>query len=54
MGILVTGAGGLLGRAVVDALAQQGIPARATGRGTAPADLPTEWARADLLSGEGL
>ncbi len=52
--IVVTGAGGVLGREVADALAACGMTARGLGRRTMPPGFPIEWARADLLTGEGL
>jgi len=52
--VLVTGAGGLLGRLVADALAARGVPVRGLGRGHAPAGFPGEWRRADVLTGEGV
>ena len=52
--VLVTGAGGTLGRAVMAEFASRGVRARGCGRRGAPAGLVGEWARVDLLGGDGL
>ena len=51
---LVTGSDGVLGRAVVDALAARGLPVRGLGRRAAPDGFPAEWVQGDLLTGAGL
>lgn len=51
---LVTGASGPLGAALVRHLLSSGRPVRGMARGGRPAQLDVDWARADLLSGEGL
>ena len=52
--ILVTGAGGTLGGAVVTALRARGLLVRGLGRGPAPITFDGEWTRVDLLSRQGL
>ncbi|HEY1182149.1 MAG TPA: NAD(P)H-binding protein [Rhodocyclaceae bacterium] len=52
--VLVTGASGPLGAALLRQLLERGVPARGMARGARPADLAVDWARADLLSGDGL
>lgn len=56
MKVLVTGGGGALGRKLVRALAGAGHAARVMSRRGPARDAPAgvEWARADLVSGEGL
>lgn len=52
--VLVTGAGGALGGAVIETLANSGVSAVGLGRGVAPNHFPTDWKRADLVTGGGL
>src|SRR5688572_10249431 len=54
--ILVAGATGNIGGAIVQALAQDGVPVRALARGDAPPDLPAgaEAVRGDLGQPESL
>jgi uncharacterized protein YbjT (DUF2867 family) len=52
--VLVTGAGGSLGRAVVDALTALKARVRGLGRRAAPEPFRADWRRADLLTGDGL
>lgn len=51
---LVTGASGPLGAMLIHQLNARGLPARGMARSAKPAGLHGDWARADLLSGEGL
>jgi uncharacterized protein YbjT (DUF2867 family) len=52
--ILVTGAAGVLGGAVMHALSIRKIAARGSSRRERPAGFAGDWARIDLLSGRGL
>src|ERR1700754_1531579 len=52
--LLVTGALGMLGSAVVQALAAHGFRFAASGRGGALASFATNWRQADLSTGVGL
>jgi uncharacterized protein YbjT (DUF2867 family) len=52
--ILVTGAGGVLGGAVVHALLAAGARVRGLGRRPAPDGFPAEWREVDLLTGHGV
>jgi len=47
--ILVTGATGVLGRAVVSELIQRGVTVRGTGRSETPKAFSAEWCQCDLL-----
>jgi len=52
--ILVTGAAGTLGSAVVEQLAERGIAYAGAGRSAAPAHFFGDWHRLDLVSGGGV
>jgi uncharacterized protein YbjT (DUF2867 family) len=52
--VLVTGGTGGLGRELVPRLAAAGHAVRVMSRRTAPAGATGEWARADLVTGDGL
>nr|WP_055506251.1 NAD(P)H-binding protein [Nonomuraea pusilla] len=52
--VLVTGASGRLGRAVVDVLAGQGYEVRAASRAARNAGGPVRWVVADLVTGRGV
>ncbi|MBZ0297459.1 MAG: NAD(P)H-binding protein [Anaerolineae bacterium] len=52
--ILITGGRGLLGREIVSQLAPRGDQLRIMSRSPKPANIPYEWAQANLASGEGL
>ena len=54
MTVLVTGANGALGRAVIAELQRRDVAVRGTGRRSAPENFSGDWAIADLLSGSGL
>jgi nucleoside-diphosphate-sugar epimerase len=51
--VLVTGAGGFIGRPALDALVRRGFEIHAVGRGAAPGSVPrgVEWHACDLLDG---
>ncbi len=52
--VLVTGATGAVGTAVMQKLAARGIPARGMTRRDPPADSSGDWIKADLVSGDGV
>jgi uncharacterized protein YbjT (DUF2867 family) len=52
--VLVTGATGRLGKALLPRLAEAGFAVRATSRRAAAAGGPVEWVRADLTTGDGI
>lgn len=51
--VLLTGASGLIGRAVLAELLARGIPVHAVSRNTKPVQAGVVWHRADLLTPEG-